>query len=97
MAEPKKEPVDKSFPASLRRIANEWIAMPTFANIDAARALLNEADLLDPDTEVKKSKKGLQQEVETAEAKVAKAKAILADPNASREEHAEAAKTLKSA
>lgn len=40
--------LDKSFPASLRRIADAIVTAPVWDGLTAAKALLDEANLLDP-------------------------------------------------
>lgn len=56
MSEPAKqtkEKLDKSFPASLRRIAEAWRAAEMWDAPTAAKALDDEAELLDPKPEPK--------------------------------------------
>jgi hypothetical protein len=101
-ADKKESEKDKSFVGSLDRIARRWRESAAQTGHPAlgegAKALEDEADLLEPSRVTKRNQKE-KLEKQTAEAKVAvaKAEAVLADPTASREDHAQASKDLKAA
>jgi hypothetical protein len=88
-----EKPLDKSFVGSLARIAAAWRKAPVWDSPTAAKALENEADLLEP-KRVSEHGHHLAQRIREAEARIAKAKAVLANPHASRGEHDRAVKEL---
>lgn len=94
-AKPEEKQVDKSFVASLDRISKAWRKAGVWDGPTAAKALENEADLLEP-KRVTEHGNHLEKRIRETEAKVAKAKAVLANPHASRGEHDRAVKELTS-
>jgi hypothetical protein len=92
--QPREEkPLDKSFVGSLDRIARAWRKAGVWDGPTAAKALEDEADLLEP-KRVSEHGNHLGQRIREAKAKVAKAEAVLANPHASRGEHDRAVKEL---
>jgi hypothetical protein len=81
-----EKPVDKSLAGSLDRIAKAWRKAGVWDGPTAAKALENEADLLEP-KRVSEHGNHLEKRIREHEAKLAKAKAVLANPHASRGEH----------